>query len=247
MKPADTEARLLELKAEVQRESAQRRKEAGNVTRPARRARAREIAIAIAVVAAKVAVIVVLPFVVLVRTSVDAYRLQGFPVWLALLFGAVLTLLVVAAYAAWLSRAVTGKARFVLMAKWVALPLVLGYCVYALAYVSEVNAKSQPVRAYYTSVHPLLRLALSTLILADGDMVITDMRREPDDYARMGLPENERTRHYRQRDGWVHAVDLRTAGQGAVKNRLVQLYFWMMGFRTLRHEGTADHLHVQLR
>jgi hypothetical protein len=42
-------------------------------------------------------------------------------------------------------------------------------------------------------------------------------------------------------------VDLRTAGQGAVKNRLVQLYFWMMGFRTLRHVGTADHLHVQLR
>jgi hypothetical protein len=26
----------------------------------------------------------------------------------------------------------------------------------------------------------------------------------------------------------------------------VQLYFWSMGFSTLRHVGTADHLHVEL-
>jgi len=31
-----------------------------------------------------------------------------------------------------------------------------------------------------------------------------------------------------------------------VKNRLVQLYFWCLGFGTLRHVGTADHLHVEL-
>jgi len=31
-----------------------------------------------------------------------------------------------------------------------------------------------------------------------------------------------------------------------VKNRLVQLYFVAMGFDTLRHVGTADHLHVEL-
>jgi len=31
-----------------------------------------------------------------------------------------------------------------------------------------------------------------------------------------------------------------------VRNRLVQAYFWSMGFATLRHVGTADHLHVEL-
>jgi len=27
----------------------------------------------------------------------------------------------------------------------------------------------------------------------------------------------------------------------------VQVYFWGMGFNTLRHVGTADHLHVDVR
>jgi hypothetical protein len=26
----------------------------------------------------------------------------------------------------------------------------------------------------------------------------------------------------------------------------VQFYFWLMGFDTRRHVGTADHLHVEL-
>jgi len=52
--------------------------------------------------------------------------------------------------------------------------------------------------------------------------------------------------HYPQPDGYVHAIDLRTAGRGFVRNRLVQAYFWSMGFVTLRHVGTADHLHVEL-
>src|SRR5256885_1169551 len=96
------------------------------------------------------------------------------------------------------------------------------------------------------SVHPLLRLALSTLILVDRDMLITDTGRAPDDYGRMGLPTNSRSRHFEQADGWIHAVDLRTTGRGFIKNRGVQFYFWLMGFDTRRHVGTADHLHVEL-
>jgi len=52
--------------------------------------------------------------------------------------------------------------------------------------------------------------------------------------------------HARQRDGWAHAVDLRTIGRSAIVNLLVEWYFRAMGFRTLRHVGTADHLHVEL-
>ena len=132
------------------------------------------------------------------------------------------------------------------LAKWVALPLVVFYCGYSLLYLASVHAKSAPVRAYYTSVHPLLRLALSTAILVDRDILITDSGRQPDAYGRMGLPEMSHSRHYRGADGWVRAVDLRTAGRGTLKNWSVQLYFWSMGFDTKRHVGTTDHLHVEL-
>lgn len=194
----------------------------------------------------RVALIVALPFAVLVWGAVFIHEYGRAPVWVALLVAALLTAAVVTAYAVWVSRRFTGRARVLPLAKWVALPLVVFYCGYALLYLASVNAKSPPVRAYYTSLHPLLRLALSTLILADGDILITDAGRQPEDYGRMRLPANSRTRHYRQRDGWVHAVDLRTAGRGELKNRSVQLYFWMMGFETRRHVGTADHLHVEL-
>ena len=130
--------------------------------------------------------------------------------------------------------------------KWAASPVVFTWCVYAAFYLSRVNVKSDDVRAYYTAVNPILRVALSTIVLVEPDLVVTDMGRVPGDYRRMGLPVNDRTKHYRQSDGWVHAVDLRTRGRGEIRNRLVQLYFWSMGFSTLRHVGTADHLHVQL-
>jgi len=62
----------------------------------------------------------------------------------------------------------------------------------------------------------------------------------------MGLAPNGRVLHYVQPDGYAHAADLRTTGRSELKNRLVQAYFWSMGFATLRHVGTGDHLHVEL-
>jgi hypothetical protein len=189
--------------------------------------------------------IVALPFFVLVRGAVFFYERGRVPAWLALLVAALLTTGLVTLYASWLLRTLTGRRPVLLVAKWVALPLVVFYCGFSLLYLSRVNAKPE-VRAYYTSVHPLLRLALSTWILVDDGLVVTDMRRSREDYPRMRLPVNETSLHYRQADGWVHAVDLRTARRGWLRNRMVQVYFWMMGFGTLRHVGTADHLHVEL-
>lgn len=191
--------------------------------------------------------IVALPFVVLVRGAVFFYEYGNVPGWLALLVAALLTVGLVTLYASWLLRTLTGGGRrpVLLLAKWVALPLVVFYCAFSLLYLSRINAKPE-VRAYYRTVHPLLRLALSTWILVDDRLVVTDMRRAREDYAQMRLPVNETSLHYRQADGWVHAVDLRTANRGWFRNRLVQLYFWGMGCNTLRHVGTADHLHVDL-
>jgi hypothetical protein len=242
--------KLERLKREARKEW-QRKWRATTKTTPAEwRALAGDIALALL----KVALIIALPFAVLVRGSVFIYEHGETPVWMAVLTAAFLTGAVITAYAVWLARKLTkrggggrgGRALVLPLAKWVALPLVLFYCSYSLLYLASVNAKAPPVRAYYHSVHPLLRLALSTLILVDRDMIITDMGRLPEDYAKMGLPANSRTRHYKQADGWIHAVDLRTSDRGVIKNRGVQFYFWLMGFDTRRHVGTADHLHVEL-
>jgi len=194
----------------------------------------------------RVAVILLLPFVVLVRSSVFLYARGGAPTWLALAGGALLALLVVTAYAAWLSHRLSGRARVSVMAKSVAGPLVVAYCGYALLYLSALHAKSPVVRAEYRAVHPLLRIAVATLTLADRGLVITDLERVPADYPAMGLPVYDGSLHYEQADGWAHAMDLRTSGRGTIANGLRQLYFAAMGFGTLRHVGTADHLHVEL-
>ena len=195
---------------------------------------------------AKALLVALLPFLVLVKVAVFLYSREGYGTALALAGGVACTAAVVTAYAAWLWHRFTGRVRLALVARSIALPFALAYCVYAMIYLSSANAKSERVRAYYASLHPLLRVALSTLILADRDLVVTDLARGPEDYAAMGLAPNDGSLHYVQRDGYAHAADLRTAGRGVVKNRLVQLYFWSMGFGTLRHAGTSDHLHVEL-
>ena len=244
--------KLEKLKREAQKEWKRKWRKKVRQAAPASAAEWRALAAALAGAVLKIAMIIALPFAVLVRGSVFFYEHGTTSVWLALLTAAILTCAVVTAYAVWLARKFTkrggrgGRALIIPLAKWVALPLVVFYCGYSLVYIASVHAKSPPVRAYYGSLHPLLRLALSTLILADRDMLITDSGRLPEDYGRMGLPTNSRTRHYKQADGWIHAVDLRTTGRGVIKNRGAQFYFWLMGFDTKRHVGTADHLHVEL-
>ncbi len=239
--------RLAKLRREAEREWKRRRQPRKRAKSDAQRVDWRQVAAVLLHGAVRLLVIVALPFIVLVRSAVFFYEHGQVPAWLALLVAALLTAAVVTIYASWLSHQFTGEHRVLLLAKWVAVPLVVFYCGYSLLYVSRVNAKADAVRAYYTAVHPLLRLALSTWVLVDPDIVVTDTRRAREDYPRMKLPVNETSLHYRQADGWVHAVDLRTARRGWLRSRLVQVYFWAMGFDTRRHVGTADHLHVELR
>jgi hypothetical protein len=62
----------------------------------------------------------------------------------------------------------------------------------------------------------------------------------------MGLPVFENSLHFEQESGYVHAVDLRTIGQSEFRNLMLEYSFRLLGFRTLRHTGTADHLHVEI-
>jgi hypothetical protein len=194
-----------------------------------------------------VAVLLVLPFVLLLGGANWLYLSGRASTWWALGGGTVLAAAAVTLVAALASRRLTGRARVGFVARWIALPLVVVYVGQALLFLSAVNAKTDPVRSYYTHLHPLLRLAVATLVLADGDLVVTDMAREPDDYRRMGAPTPNWSMHYRQTDGWVHAMDLRTIGRSRARNFLTGWYFRVLGFRVLRHDVTADHLHVSLR
>ncbi|UCG87951.1 MAG: hypothetical protein JSW71_05245 [Gemmatimonadota bacterium] len=190
--------------------------------------------------------VVVLPFVLLIRASVYLYLSRDIPTWLALGGGALASTILLTLCAAWLSKKLSGRARVKWLASRVVLPLVLAYCLYSLLYLSSVNAKGPEVRSYYRSLHPVLRVAVSTMILVDRDMVVTDVQRNRQDYQAMGLAVNDASLHYKQSDGFVHAVDLRTRGRGWWRNWAIEGYFWAMGFQTLRHRGTEDHLHVSL-
>ncbi len=195
-------------------------------------------------------ILVVLPFFLLIRTSVFLYQTARLNTWLALGFGMALTSVCLLFYVQYAYKKLFRKRRIKKKVKKynlrLAAAVVIVYCASALIYISSVNVKAQRIRSNYTALHPLLRISLSSVVLADTDLVITDMARTHGDYNRMGLQTMRRSLHYRQRDDYVHAVDLRTMGQAEWRNRCMTWYFELMGFRTLRHVGTADHLHVSL-
>lgn len=236
--------RLAELRREVERDrkaderAARRRARVAAVRRMVRPRRWLAVPAGLA--------LLVLPVATLLRGSTFLYSHMGWPTWTALGASALLALLLLAGYAAVLSKRLSGRARFRFVAQWIAAPLVVAYCAHALLFATRINTKTPAERAYYRALHPALRLAVSTFVIADGDLVVTDIYREPEDYVRMGLPVFESSLHFRQDDGYVHALDLRTVGRGGARNWVTAAYFRLLGFRTLRHVGTADHLHVSL-
>jgi len=195
---------------------------------------------------AKVVLVLALPFVLLVRGSVYSYQELGLHTWPALGSGVLVTILLILIYASWLWKRMTGKRKVPRLLGRVLMLLVGGYAAYTLLFLSASNVKTPELRDYYTSIHPLLRLGSSTFLLFDREAVITDMQRTPEDYIKMGLPVNETSLHFKLEDKYVHAMDLRTVGRPEWKNRITGGYFRLMGFRTLRHVGTADHLHISL-
>ena len=128
----------------------------------------------------------------------------------------------------------------------IALIIVFGFTLQGFVFLSSKNVKHVSLKKEFNALHPIIRLSISTLIFFDGDLLITDASRAPEDYKKMGLPSIRHSLHYPQKDGFVYAVDLRTKGRPVWKNTLVKNYFWLMGFKTLRHVGTEDHLHVSL-
>jgi hypothetical protein len=194
--------------------------------------------------ALKLLAIATLP-AVFVRAAVELYG-SGSSTIFSIAGAAGVVLVALTLLVAAISRRLTGRAPFWTLMRWVALPAVILWSGYSLFHLAQANAKTAGVKSTYTSLHPVLRLAVSSAIVADGELVVTDAKRTAADYRRMGLPVFERTMHYPQRDTWVHAIDVRTVGHSELRNVMLAWYFRTVGLRVVRHIGTADHLHVEL-
>ncbi|XWN36679.1 MAG: hypothetical protein ROO71_12040 [Balneola sp.] len=188
----------------------------------------------------------VVPFFILIKTSIYLNVEQGLNEWVALMGGIGVTVLILLMYVTLLFRKVKNKKLLFRFGLGGVGALVGGFCLYGLLYISSVNAKSDSVKEVYRSLHPILRVAVATTTLAENELVITDIKRTIEDYDKMGLKANQSSLHFAQKDGYVHAVDLRTKGHSEVRNFLLTNSLRLMGFKTLRHVGTADHLHVSI-
>lgn len=188
----------------------------------------------------------ILPFIIVLRIAVVAYQESTYDGWESLGIGMLAAILLVCTSIAAFMWTFGIRRRLFMPFLNICLTAMLCYCGYALFHLATSNAKTEEVRSYYTSLHPFLRVALKNLTFVDRELVITDVHRTKDEYRSMGLRPREYSLHFQQPTGFVHAVDLRTNGRPKVHNLLVELYFILMGFETIRHVGTADHLHVSL-
>jgi len=191
--------------------------------------------------------LLIVPFAVLLRGSTYAYQEMAWGSWASLLLGLLAAVLVVSLYLFFIGRKV-GIKKSIFKYSLMASGLLVGvFVIYSMLFVSASNLKSSSLENTYTDLHPLLRISVSTMILVDKESIITDIGRRPSDYDKMGLPRLENSLHFPQENGFVHAIDFRTNGRSGIRNKMVEWYFKVLGFRTLRHVGTADHLHISLR
>lgn len=190
--------------------------------------------------------LIVLPFFLLIRTSVFLNLEYGLNGWVALGGGIGATVLLLLVYIFVFFRKVPNKKLLLKFSLAGTATLVIAFCFYGVMYLSTVNAKNAEIQQVYRSMHPILRVAVATSTLADGDLVVTDIQRQPEDYTAMGIPLNQSSLHFPQKTGYVHAIDLRTIGRNEFRNFMLRSSFQIMGFKTIRHVGTADHLHISL-
>ncbi len=212
--------------------------------RPMRSKKARALRAGALLVATMAALI--LPFVLLVRLSVYLYSAQGLGSWTSLAVSAFVVFDLLLFYVLLVRLRFQRKLGVPKIVRRALAVVVASYLLYALVYLSGANAKTPEIRSAYVALHPLLRVATGTVLIADREAMVTDVGRTREDYVAWGLPVNEASLHFEQDDGYVHAVDLRTVGRPEWRNRSLEGYYRVMGFRTLRHVGTADHLHVSM-
>jgi len=186
-------------------------------------------------------------FAILVRGSVFSYDTWAFGASLSLVSAVLMTVpfLLLGAWVIIRGRGIVRKVRHTLIRGTISIAFI--YIGYAVLYVASTNAVPDEIREEYQTIHPLLRLAASPVIVFDPSAF-----RHPDgsmleDYRLMGLSANEANLHFVQKDDLIHSLDLVTDNRSEWRNRAIELGFWAFGFHSLRHRGVGDHLHVSLR
>ncbi len=197
----------------------------------------------------RVVLTIVLPFFILIRGSVYLHTYYKLSAWMSLLGGAIITTIVLFIYMTIVYRIFTkkfGDSDNLQRRSLFAFALVAIYCGYGLFFISTDNVKNPSLKKEIRDLHPILRMGISTFILMDKNMIVTDASRVPEDYRKMGLKTAKNSLHYKQKDGYSYAIDLRTNNRNEYRNTMMLAYFWALGFSTIRHVGTADHLHISL-
>lgn len=198
----------------------------------------------------KALVVLILPFVVLIRGATYFHGKYDMGPWMSLGGGMLITVILLSIYMTVFRGMISSRLGGVQAFKrrtYFALAALLGYCIHGLFFISSANLKNPALSEEMRQLHPIVRMAVSTIVMLDKDLVITDATRKSADYEKMGLPVNERSLHYPQADGYAYAIDLRTNGRSGLRNMAIQNYFRLMGFKTLYHTGTAPHLHISLK
>ena len=193
--------------------------------------------------------ITILPFWILLRVAIYFFEHYNTGAWPSIFIALIVTLIVLCIYGLIVFRIdFIGKDKQISLTNYIKVCffIILAYIVHGIFFISSNNTKSSEVNKEINELHPILRLSLSTLIHLEGDLIVTDASRVPDDYGKMGLKVNTKSLHFKQNDGYVHACDLRTLSHSQLRNFLLKSYFDIVGFQTLRHTGTEDHLHVAL-
>ena len=194
----------------------------------------------------QVLVIMLMPFILLIRGSVLFHHRLGSIPYIALLGGFAMCFVLLYFYFtvihnSFINRKGNWKRRAALVL------IILGiFGAYSMVFLSKQQFKDKAIQKEYRSLHPILRLSISTLALVDPGTIITDASRVPEDYSKWGLPTNSRSLHFKQKDGFAYAVDLRTKGRSGFRNAFTKWSLKAMGMKVIRHGGTADHFHVSL-
>lgn len=197
----------------------------------------------------RIAIVLVAPFFIFLKSSVYIHEHYEYPAGITIIIALIilaiiLFLYVTIGYSLIFKKLGSGdalKQRLIFM-----FLLSAGVLFHLLFFISNRNVKSSNVKSEYNKMHPILRLATGVFTKIDKEMVMTDIARTAEDYGNMGLKENPTSLHYPQKDGYAYALDLRTKGKSKFSIAAMNWYYKILGFKTLRHVGTADHLHVAL-
>lgn len=186
---------------------------------------------------------IILPFLIIIKCSVYLYIIVQLPIYISIMLGLLSGTIASVGLVMYWFKSYRRKVKKIFQ---LSLMVMVVFTVYGTFMLNESNSKSKAVNREFYSLHPIMRLAVGGLSIIDRSLVVTDMKRNVKDYDGMGLKRNHNSLHLIQSTGYVHAVDLRTKGRFFMWNWIVQLYFWLCGFDTLRHVGNADHLHISI-